>query len=436
MTEEVDAGVDKSTPVRVSKIKFTERQKEARRLLSNPDHNTILLHGGSRSGKSFIACHAIAIRAVKAPGSRHLIARFRHRDVKNSIGRDTLPTVLRSNRLPYTLDKTDWFFTLPNGSEIWLGGLDDQERVEKILGMEYSTIYFNESSQISYHSYSTALTRLAQKNELIKRVIVDCNPPTRSHWLYKLFFDRVDPETRVAVPNPMAYAELSMNPIHNVENLPEGYIEERLSNLPERKKLRFRDGAWLDDPAGALWREELINSSRHIGSLPILKRVVVGVDPAVTGNPDSDETGIVVAGQGGDGEYYVLADMSLRGSPYDWAVRTNYAFEKYGADRVIGEVNNGGDLVEVNIRTVNRKIPYSKVYASRGKYIRAEPIAGLYEQGLVHHCGMFSELEQQMCEWTPGEKSPDRMDALVWALTELSGGNEPLKVRARGGKRR
>ena len=403
-------------------IKKTPKQRRAIALMTDPEIRYILLSGGSRSGKTFIICYALVVRALKAPNTRHAILRFHFRDVKNAVGRDTMPKVLNLIGTPYTLDKTDWFFTLPNGSEIWLGGLDDDERVEKILGMEYATIYYNESSQISYHAYTTAQTRLAQKTDLVNRAYVDCNPPTKSHWLYKLFLEHIDPETRVPVPNPDRYAVLNMNPIDNRENLPDGYIEDTLAALPERKRRRFLEGEWLDDPEGALWKRSMIDEHRHTGKPPALARIVVGVDPAVTGSETSDETGIVVVGKDAAGHLYVLGDYSVRGTPLDWARKVAWAVDKHSADRVVGEVNNGGDLVEVNLRTVSKNLPFKKVSASRGKYIRAEPVAALYEKGEVHHVGAFPELEDQMCEWLPGDESPDRMDALVWAITELASG--------------
>ena len=403
-------------------IKKTAKQRRAIALMTDPEIRYILLSGGSRSGKTFIICYALVVRALKAPNTRHAILRFHFRDVKNAVGRDTMPKVLNLIGTPYTLDKTDWFFTLPNGSEIWLGGLDDDERVEKILGMEYATIFYNEASQISYHAYTTAQTRLAQKTSLVNRAYVDCNPPTKSHWLYKLFLEHIDPETRVPVPNPGRYAVLNMNPMDNRENLPEGYIEDTLASLPERKRRRFLEGEWLDDPEGALWKRSMIDEHRHIGAPPPLARIVVGVDPAVTGSETSDETGIVVVGKDAAGHLYVLGDYSIRGTPLDWARQVAWAVDKHGADRVVGEVNNGGDLVEVNLRTVSKNLPFKKVSASRGKYIRAEPIASLYEQGKVHHVGTFPALEDQMCEWVPGDRSPDRLDALVWAITELASG--------------
>ncbi len=404
----------------MTRVKKTAKQRQAIALMSDPTIRYALLSGGSRSGKTFIACYAVVVRALKAASTRHAILRYHFRDVKNAVGRDTMPKVLKLIGTPYTLDKTDWFFTLPNGSEIWLGGLDDDDRVEKILGMEYATIYYNESSQISYHAFTTAQTRLAQKADLVNRAYVDCNPPTKSHWLYKLFLEHIDPETRVPVPAPEKYGVLNMNPIDNRENLPEGYIEDTLAALPERKRRRFLEGEWLDDPEGALWKRSMIDDHRHTGTLPNLVRIVVGVDPAVTGSETSDETGIVVVGKDERGHLYVLGDYSVRGSPLDWAKRVAWAVDKHKADRVIGETNNGGDLVEVTLRTIRRDLPFKKVTASRGKYIRAEPVAALYEKGEVHHIGAFPDLEDQMCEWVPGDDSPDRMDALVWAITELA----------------
>jgi phage terminase large subunit-like protein len=180
----------------------------------------------------------------------------------------------------------------------------------------------------------------------------------------------------------------------------------------------------LEDVEGALWSLRRIEQLR-VREHPPLVRIVVAIDPAVTSGEDSDETGIVVAGVGEDGHGYVLDDLSGRLSPDGWGRRAVEAYRTQRADRIIGEANNGGDLVEVNIRTVDRAASYKKVHASRGKRTRAEPVAALYEQGRVHHVGAFPELEDQMTQWVPGTgvASPDRMDALVWALTELMLGN-------------
>jgi phage terminase large subunit-like protein len=159
--------------------------------------------------------------------------------------------------------------------------------------------------------------------------------------------------------------------------------------------------------------------------------VVVAIDPATSANEGSDETGIIVAGTRADGTYDVIADRSCKASPDGWARRALAAFDEFAADRIVAEVNNGGDMVEDTLRTRRREIPYTKVHASRGKAIRAAPIAALYEQMRVWHVddrddireSVFAALEDQMTSWTPeGGWSPDRLDALVWALTELSSG--------------
>lgn len=176
----------------------------------------------------------------------------------------------------------------------------------------------------------------------------------------------------------------------------------------------------LDDVPGALWQRGQLDTLRRKAA-PDMARIVVAIDPAMTSGEDADETGIVVAGKGVDGHGYVLADLTCRLSPDGWARRAIEAARRYQADRIVAEVNNGGEMVEHTLRTVERSIPYKAVHASRGKRVRAEPVAALYEQGRVHHVGGFPELEDQMCTFVPDtfDGSPDRVDALVWALSEL-----------------
>jgi phage terminase large subunit-like protein len=180
------------------------------------------------------------------------------------------------------------------------------------------------------------------------------------------------------------------------------------------------EGAFLDDNPDALWKRADIDNYR-VRKIPDLSYVVVGVDPAVTSKEGSDDTGIVVAGKGVDGHGYILGDFTCHETPQKWAQAAITAFNKHEANVIVGETNNGGDLVEMNLKAVDTSIPFKAVHASRGKAIRAEPISALYEQGKVHHFGTFPELEDQMCDWIPGaEKSPDRIDALVYALSILN----------------
>lgn len=180
----------------------------------------------------------------------------------------------------------------------------------------------------------------------------------------------------------------------------------------------------LEDVEGALWKLSQIEGLRvRPTDLPPMKRVVVAVDPS--GTAAGDECGIVVAGLGHDGLGYVLSDHSAQASPAEWAAIAVRAYHDHEADRVIAEANFGGDMVENTIRAVDRSVSYRKVTASRGKLLRAEPVAALYEQQRVRHAGAYPELETEMTSWTPGEASPNRLDALVWAITELMLGNRP-----------
>jgi phage terminase large subunit-like protein len=178
----------------------------------------------------------------------------------------------------------------------------------------------------------------------------------------------------------------------------------------------------LEDLEGALWKQKDIEATRYEANAEIeLTQIVVAVDPAVTAHEDSDETGIIVVGKDAHNEFYVLEDLSGRYSAENWGRICINAFYDWNADRVIAEVNNGGDLVERLLRNIDPNISYREVRATRGKIVRAEPVAALYEQKRVHHIGVYPELESQMCTYTGDtNSSPDRLDALVWGMTELS----------------
>ena len=410
----------------MTRFAYTAAQREALKLLASPAHH-IMLFGGSRSGKSFVLCCALTVRALRTPGSRHAVIRRYCRSCRAAIGYDTMPRVLErrfGNRVRWHFNRTENFFRFGNGAEIWLIGLDEAERADKILGKEFATIYFNECSELEYSAVQTALTRLAQNAPpLIDKAFYDCNPPGRRHWTYRVFVEKCDPLDRRPLARPEDFAAMRINPESNRSNLPPGYIENTLAALPDRQKARFLEGRWLDEDASALWNPERIAAAR-VTSAPDLRRIVIGVDPAVTSGPESDFTGIVAAASGTDGDYYVLADRSLRGTPETWLRAVVALYRELAADRVVGEVNNGGELIAALLTGYDRSLAFKAVRASRGKLVRAEPVAALYERGKVHHVGVFPELEEQMCSYSPAKTggSPDRMDALVWAITELAGG--------------
>jgi predicted phage terminase large subunit-like protein len=212
----------------------------------------------------------------------------------------------------------------------------------------------------------------------------------------------------------------------NLENLAPAFAEDIIRQY-EGTRLGRQElgGELLEDIEGALWQYQWIDDTR-VGVAPEMARIVVAVDPAATHGEDADFTGIVVAGLGVAGAYFVLRADQYRLSPSGWASRSVAAYEEFSADRIIAEINNGGEMVEHTIRQVRRDVPVKVIHASRGKVIRAEPIAALYEQGRVHHVGTFPALEDQMCAFPVANEHDDLVDATVYALTEL----------AEGGKRR
>ena len=219
----------------------------------------------------------------------------------------------------------------------------------------------------------------------------------------------------------------------NVANLPQAFLNQILRKYKGTRLGRQEIGAEiLDDNPNALFMREWIERSRLTRKLPDLVRVVVAVDPPASSDEDSAECGITVSGMDSKDvpHYYVLEDGSIgKCKPNEWAKAAVSLYHKYKADVIVGEANNGGDMVVSTIHSVDPKVNVEKVWASRGKVIRAEPISALCEQGRIHHVGTFPVLEDQMCEWEPGMKSPDRLDSYVWGLTELDGVEEVAPFR-------
>lgn len=412
-------------------MQLTEKQKEANKVLGSQATHT-MLYGGSRSGKTFLAVRAIITRAL-AYTSRHAVLRYRFNHLKGSVLYDTLPKVMElcfPGVAPHChLDKSDWFYKLPNDSEIWFGGLDDKDRTEKILGQEYATMFFNECSQIPWASRNMAITRLAQKTPLRLKAFYDCNPPSDMHWTCRLFIGKEDPDTRKKMPDPDRFTACVMNPTDNLQNLPEEYLKE-LEGLPERMRRRFLLGQFQSQVDNALWSLESLDQNRVLdGKLPDMQRIIIGVDPSGCSGPEderSDEVGIVVAGLGVDGKGYVLEDLSGRFAPgghAGWGNIVTTAFDRHDADCVVAETNYGGAMVQEVMKTARPKTPFREVKASRGKAVRAEPVALLFDQGKAMLVGHFPKLEDQLCSFTTagymGDRSPDRADAMVWALAEV-----------------
>ena len=192
-------------------------------------------------------------------------------------------------------------------------------------------------------------------------------------------------------------------------------ITKDMTRMAYRQEIEAED---INEVPGALWKRSVIDKAR-VTEHPQLTAIVVAIDPSVTSKESSDEAGIVVGGIGADDHGYLLADLSRRASPKEWATVAIQEYHGREADRIVGEVNNAGEMVELTLRTIDPNVPYLAVHASRGKLTRAEPICALYEQGRIHHVGYFEQLEDEMCSYVPGAASPSRMDAMVWLFTEL-----------------
>lgn len=424
---------------------LTPKQREANKLLAGPQRHTLLV-GGARSGKTFVALRRIMARGLRAPGSRHGVLRLHNNAVRASIWLDTLPKVARlcfpaAELIDHVRD--GYVEVRPGPFEIWVGGLDDKEKVDKILGQEFSTLFLNEISQIPYASVLTARSRLAQKVSvpgrsgalLPIRAFYDLNPVGKRHWSYREFIEHTDPESRRPLGNPENFRHLFMPPTSNIDNLPDGTLAE-LDSLPARQRKRFFLGEYSDDIEGALWTFESLDRARcQLSEVPTtLREVVVAVDPSGTSGDEekrSDDIGIVVAGRSDDGMAYVLADRTCNLPPEGWGRVVATAYHEFKADRVIAETNFGGDMVRSTIHATDRNIPYRPVSASRGKAVRAEPVSALYGhqhngewiKDRVRHAGEFLKLEGELLDFSAagyvGMRSPNRADAAIWALTDL-----------------
>ena len=396
----------------------TSKQAEATRLHGSIATH-IMLYGGSRSGKTFMTLRNVILRATKVK-SNHLVARLFYNSLKKTIIKGTLPDVLKIcfPNLQYDLNNTDGYLTLSNGSVIWFGGLD-QNNIDKILGAQYSTIYLNEATDISEETLGVVLSRLAENSGLALKMYYDCNPQSKKHWTYTRFI-KGETQDGVKIKNcEDRYANLQMNPNDNRQNLPTEYFNT-FDEMSAKQKIRFESGEFQDDIEGALWNFDMIVKAKN---KPIveLKKVVIAIDPAVTQNEDSDLTGITSCGLDINNEGVILEDVSGKFSPNVWATRAINLYNKHQAAYIVAEVNQGGDMVETIINNIDPNIKVVKVHASKGKFSRAEPVAALYERGLVRHCEGLEDLETEMCEYVPlnSKKSPDRMDSAVYGITDL-----------------
>jgi phage terminase large subunit-like protein len=317
------------------------------------------------------------------------------------------------NLVDFVYNKSSWQISFKDGQKIHMFGADNPDAGR---GFNLSGVWADEIAKwrYSYESWYEGIAPALRIGKHPRAVITTTPKPIK---ILRDWMGRTDGSVYVTRGSTF----------DNATNLSEAALVELQARYAGTRTGRQElYGELLDDVEGALWHRKMIDDTR-VDEAPQLMRVVVAIDPAVTSGEDSDLTGIIVAGMSADGHFYILDDKTVKDTPDAWARIAVEAFHEWEADRVVAEVNNGGDMVQILLRTINASIPYKKVNATRGKRVRAEPISALYEQGRVHHVGSFEMLEDQMVTWTPDmPKSPDRIDALVWALTDLNEGSTSM----------
>ena len=300
------------------------------------------------------------------------------------------------------------------GSKILFRGIKTSSGVntanlKSIAGL--STWIIDEAEELTDPDVFDKVDLSIRAKDNFNRVILVMNPAYKSHWIYNDFVKKKRSDT--------TYIHTTY--LDNKINLSDSFIqaaEKTKRENPARYEHLFL-GTWLDDADGMLWNRQIIAKTR-ISEAPNLSRIIVAIDPAVTANMNSDETGIIVVGKDSEGFGYVLEDLSGKYSPNHWAKVSNDAAFRWNADCIVAEKNQGGDMVEAVLKSQGTNFRIKLVTATKGKYVRAEPVYSLYEQGQIYHVGSFPILESQMVTFDPDKgKSPDRVDALVWGLTEL-----------------
>ena len=364
---------------------------------------------GRGSGKTRTAAEWLVAEAINTPNTRWAIVAPTFGDVRDTCieGESGVLNVLRRYGMLKDYNRSIGEIVLHNGSRMKGFSADKPDRFR---GPQHHGAWCDE---LAAYRYTDAWDQLQFGLRLGEhpRVIVTTTP--RPVSLIRSLSSRKDGS--VAITRGSTF--------DNAANLaPTALADLKLRYEGTRLGRQELYGEIIDEVDGALWTLSLIDKTR-VKTTPPLMRIVVAIDPAVTSGEDSDETGIVVAGLTSDGHYYILEDLTQRSSPDTWARAAVDAYRRWSADRIIGETNNGGDMIESLLRQVDKTVSYRKVTATRGKMLRAEPIASIYEQHRAHHVGSFQALEDQMCNYTPeSDFSPDRLDALVWAITELMEG--------------
>ena len=389
---------------------LTARDKQ---ITPSGDWNVWLILAGRGWGKTRTGASDIVLYALRNPNSQCAVIAPTIGDLRRVCFEGVsgiikqIPDECFKDGTPKSYNKSTSEVLLANGSKIMGFSASEPDRLR---GSQYHRAWCDE---LAAWRYPDAYDQLLFGLRLGKAPQVVITTTPRPTALVRDLFKRKHKDVYVTQGNTF----------ENEDNLAQTALDS-FKDLYEGTRLGRQElyAEILEDVEGALWSHFQLEKCRiKKEEIPELRRIVVAIDPAVTSNANSDETGIVIAGIGENDKYFILDDKSGKLSPDNWCRVAIEEFYRYNANIIVAETNNGGDLVEKIIRTIDSNVPYKSVTATRGKMLRAEPISALYEQEKVFHTNIFPQLEDQMCSYTgDNKKSPDRLDALVWALTELS----------------
>jgi phage terminase large subunit-like protein len=393
--------------------------RESARVEQIPPEQDWYIRGGRGSGKTWTGSHTLAEWVQRYPGRTWAVVAPTYADARDkciegvsgliaALGTTKAEIEAGRSRLVRSWNRSLHDLRLRDGGTVWADGADDG--APTIQGENLAGVWADEVGLWSLNRWEMAWK---ESLEFALRVdparFVATGTPKRGHPLVKRLM------------SDDSVAKTVMKTMDNADNL----SPDRLQKLIDayggttigRQEL---EGEFFEESAGALWSRDVIQYRK----VPGLSRVVVAIDPAATSGVSADETGIVAAGRDAVGLGYVLDDASLRGTPDEWGRAAVRLYHRLEADMIVAESNNGGEMVQHVIKTVDPSVHVKLVHASRGKVVRAQPVSAKYEQNRIYHAEAFPALEDQMVSWTPiheasNDKSPDRVDALVWAMTEL-----------------
>jgi phage terminase large subunit-like protein len=395
------------------------------------DNKFSLLIGQSRAGKTLAIMYMMVKRALLYPDTNQVIFRHTLGSVVDGIMKTTLPEVL-DHFFPilegtYSINKSNAEITFHNGSRIMFRGLDTSERATKILSQQFSMVFFDEVQTIPYVYFSLLLTRLPQPKDVEweTKIVCSANWAPKTHWSKAFFHDLNNPETKT--PHKQRAGFLPFETIDNDSIDADAYMST-LKNAGDAKSRKSYSGDfWFDlDGAQSLW---VLNDIFRAPAQEWYDEIIISYDPAVTNTKTSDGHGVAVLAKKNE-DYYVLEVWDKREDINVIAKELCNLYDNYGASRIVYETNQGGDFIPKLIAAHNPMVLTDGVRATKGKLLRAEPVAALYKNGKVFHCDRFIELEDQMCNYNGSGASPNALDALVHGITYLYENSNWVDVNA------